>query len=303
MPERYKPREVYQHARKALGPHLRDQGYRRTSKTGPGPSWERDTRSGYLLFGVHAGPYLDQQGGHFEVAFEHEHHILDLRLLSWLSVEQLRTWFDLAREVHERGQGRLPGSDASPELHQDRREYFSQLLVPDDRFLDAFGWPWFQPSDLPPYFDFIVAVQQDVEARLLQELDQEPAAGVGLSGRRLPLGEAGAAAVLAELERRRADFGWGNGAYGSLVERMWVEQDGDDWWFVVHFAQGPRRYEYRVRHLLDSGGIEGSPRDIAVDIMNCVVDELHGPTTAILPDGRFAVPGPEPITRAAGAEE
>ncbi len=303
MPERYKPRAVYQHARKALGSHLREQGYRRTSKTGPGPSWERDTGSGYLLFGVHAGPYFDQMGGRFQVDFEHEHHILDLSLLSWLSEEQLRTWFDLAWEVYERGQGRLPGSDASPELHQDRREYFSQLLVPDGRFLAGLGWPWFQPSDLPPYFDFIVAVQQDVEARLLQGLDQEPTAGVQLGRRRLPLGEAGAAAILAELERRRADFGWGNGAYGSLVERMWVEQDGDHWWFVVHFAQGPRRYEYRVRHLLDSGGIEGSPEDIAVDIMNCVVDELHGPTAVTLPDGRFAVPGPEVIIRAAGAEE
>ncbi len=63
MPERYKPREVYQQARKALGPYLREQGYRRSSKTGPGPSWERDTESGYLLFGVHAGPYLDLMGG------------------------------------------------------------------------------------------------------------------------------------------------------------------------------------------------------------------------------------------------
>ncbi len=39
------------------------------------------------------------------------------------------------------------------------------------------GWQWFQPSDLPAYFDFIVLVQQDVEDRLLQRLDQEPTEG------------------------------------------------------------------------------------------------------------------------------
>ncbi len=178
MPERYKPREVYQHARQALGPHLRAQGYRRSSKTGPGPSWERDTGSGYLLFGVHAGPYFDQMGGRFQVNFEHEHQpLLDLDLLSWLSREQLRTWFDLAWEVYERGQGRLPGSDASPELHQDRREILSHFLVRDAWVLAGLGWPWFQPSDLPPYFDFIILVQQEVEQRLLQGLTQEPTAG------------------------------------------------------------------------------------------------------------------------------
>ena len=80
----------------------------------------RDTGSGYLLFGVHAGRCWDQMGGPFQVNLEHEHPLLDLSLLSWLSDEQPRTWFHLAGEVYERGQGRLPGSDASPELHQDR---------------------------------------------------------------------------------------------------------------------------------------------------------------------------------------
>ncbi len=37
--------------------------------------------------------------------------------------------------------------------------------------------PWFQPYDLPPYFDFINSVQQEVEQRLLQRLTQEPTAG------------------------------------------------------------------------------------------------------------------------------
>lgn len=178
MGERYKPREVHQHARAALGPHLRGQGYRRSSRTGPGPSWERDTGSGHLLFGVHAGPYSELMGGDFSVAFEHEHHpLLDLHLLSWLSREQSRTWLDLARAVLERGQGRLPGSDAPSDLHQDRREYFSLFDLGDPRVLVGLGWLWFQPSDLPPYFEFLVSVQQDVEQRLLQRLAQERTAG------------------------------------------------------------------------------------------------------------------------------
>ncbi len=89
----------------------------------------------------------------------------------------MRTWFDLVWEVYERGQGRLPGSDASEEVHQARREYFSHLLVRDAWFLAGFGWPWFQPSDLPPYFEFIISVQQEVEQRVLQRLVQEPTAG------------------------------------------------------------------------------------------------------------------------------
>ncbi len=57
-----------------------------------------------------------------------------------------------------------------------------------------------------------------------------------------------------------------------------------------------------MRYLLDLGGVEGSTEDIAVDILDCVVDEPHGPTVT-LPGGRYAVPGPETLTRAAGAEE
>ncbi len=175
MAERYKPREVYKQARQTLSPWLREQGYRRSTKTGPGPSWERDTGSGYLLFGVHAGPYLDVMGGRFQVNFDHEHYPLrDLDMLSWLSDEQTQTWFDLTWNVYERAQGRVPGSDASEELHRQRQDILSHILIRNAFVLRGLGWPWFQPSDLPPYFDFIVSTQREVEQRLLLQLSQGP---------------------------------------------------------------------------------------------------------------------------------
>jgi hypothetical protein len=61
---------------------------------------------------------------------------------------------------------------------------------------------------------------------------------------------------------------------------MWVEHDGDDWWFVVHFTQGPRRYEYRVRHLLDTGGVEGTPEEVAPRSDEPARGRVHGRTAA-----------------------
>ena len=84
---------------------------------------------------------------------------------------------------------------------------------------------------------------------------------------------------------------------------MWIESTCDDWWFVVHFRQGPHRYEYRVRHRLDTAGVESTPEDIVADIMNCVVDEPHAPTSDVLPDGRYVLPEPQPLGRSAGITE
>jgi hypothetical protein len=124
------------------------------------------------------GPYLDLMGGDFEVAFEHEHHILDLGLLSWLSSEQLRTWLDLAWGGLRMWAGPSAGTRTPPKrCTRPAGSISATYLCGTSGFWPGSAGRGSSLPDLPPYFDFIISVQQKVEQRVPQRLAQEPTAG------------------------------------------------------------------------------------------------------------------------------
>ncbi len=69
-------------------------------------------------------------------------------------------------------------------------------------------------------------------------------------------------------------------------ETAWKEQEEGEWVVVLHFRQGPNRFEHRLRDLPELFGETRSAADRADYIAHFIVMELHGNDFPRSNDGR-----------------
>lgn len=163
MRDEYRQKSILRVAQRALGPTLKERGYRRSTASA---SWQRQTEVGQLGFSLHgmSSGWTVEFGSRFSFRFECEPGLRygGMNVFSLLPGPRQQDWLAQTARVLERALQPDPDDpDLDDETLQARADLKRELLAEDLPYLDSIGWPWFTLLDV---HEWLALVRRDLAA-------------------------------------------------------------------------------------------------------------------------------------------